>query len=189
MGRRALLLVPLAAAALLGSSCSNPVHSNIVNSLGGEVSGVPQGEYHRAGQPCAACHGPDGPAKTEFSLAGTVFYGPNAAVGVDQVSVQFFDSRGSTFVATTDCVGNFFVTPEQYSPFFPVAVQISKGNNSAQMVSHIGREASCAQCHKDPLYYDAPGHIHLVTATVEQSTPYQPGPCPVSPILSTGQLP
>lgn len=188
IGKRALMLGG-ALSALLGSCNDDPVHDDLVDSLGGEVQGVPQGEYHRAGQPCVACHGPEGPAQTQFSLAGTIFYGPTAAIGMDNVSVEFYDSRGATFVAQTNCVGNFYVTPADYTPFFPVAVQIVKGSQSAAMVSHIGREPSCSNCHADPLYFNSPGHIHMVTATVEAMMPYTPDPCPVNPILSTGQSP
>jgi hypothetical protein len=41
------------------ASCdTDPVHQAEVDALGGEVQGVSQGEYHRAGQPCTVCHGP-----------------------------------------------------------------------------------------------------------------------------------
>jgi hypothetical protein len=182
---RGSLLLPVLALAALASSCTDPVHDAEVNALGGEVGGIPQGEYHRAGQPCAACHGSEGPAKTTFTLAGTVFYGPNAAIGVDGVAVEFYDARGATFVAHTNCVGNFFVSAAEFDPYFPVAVQINKGSN-VPMVSHIGRDASCANCHKDPTYVDTPGHIHLVNADVEKAMPPTPAQCPVNPVLSAG---
>ena len=184
--RSALLSVlPLAvigAAAVLASCAVDPVHNASVNALGGEISGVPQGEYHRAGQPCTTCHGPLGPAKTTFTIAGTVFYGPKKAIGVDNVQVIMVDSLNSSFTAYTNCVGNFYVAPEQWKPAYPVLVGIAGGGARADMISHIGREASCANCHKDPPYYDSQGHIHLVSQAVEDMNAYTPPACPVNPV-------
>lgn len=179
--RITLFAAVLAAAAAAGSCSSNPVHDTLVNQLGAEAPGVPQGEYHRAGQPCAVCHGPDGPAKTEFTVAGTIFFGPLKNVGVDSTDVIMVDSVGTSFVAHTNCVGNFYVTKDQWDPAFPVRVEVSKqGFGTRAMVSHIGREASCSNCHKDPPYFDSPGHVHLTNS----DDGYVPPPCPVSPVLS-----
>lgn len=178
----ALPLAVIAAAAVLASCAVDPVHNAAVNALGGEISGVPQGEYHRAGQPCTTCHGALGPAKTTFTIAGTVFYGPKKAIGVDNVQIIMVDSLNSSFTAYTNCVGNFFVAPEQWKPSFPVLVQISKDGTTRGMQSHIGREPSCANCHKDPPYYDSQGHIHLVDQAVEDQNTYKPPACPVNPV-------
>jgi len=182
-----LALFGAVAVAVTSASCSmDPVHAAAVNALGPEVAGVPQGEYHRAGQPCAVCHGPEGPAKTTFTVAGTVFYGPTKAIGVDNVQVIMADWK-SSFTAYTDCVGNFFVTSDQWNPDFPIEVQIAKDNGGpVRMLSHIGREPSCGNCHKDPPYYDSQGHIHLVTQAVEDMNQYSPPPCPVNPVQTSG---
>jgi hypothetical protein len=126
----------------LAACAMDPVHSSAVNALGGEIGGVPQGEYHRAGQPCVTCHSSAGPSKKTFTIAGTVYYGPTKAIGVDQVQVIMVDSLNSAFTTYTNCVGNFFVTPEQWQPSFPVIVEISKNGTTRQMSSHIGREPS-----------------------------------------------
>lgn len=180
---RTLLPLAMVSAALLGSCTGDPVHDNLVNSLGGEINGVPQGQYHRAGQPCGVCHGEQGPAKTIFTMSGTIFYGPTKAIGVDDVTVTMVDSlNSSSFTAHTNCVGNFFVTGEEWTPNFPVIVKIQKGGEGATMVSHIGRETSCSNCHKDPPYYDSQGHVHLVNQTVENQNLYTPPACPVNPV-------
>jgi hypothetical protein len=167
-------------AAILVGACVDPVHDSTVNSLGGEVGGVPQGEYHRAGQPCGACHGTQGPAKTTFTVAGTVFFGPTKAIGVDNAQVIMVDSLNSSYTAHTNCVGNFFVTSDQWNPAFPILVQVFKDGQGQQMASHVSRAVSCSDCHKDPPYYDSPGHVHLANAAQEAS--YTPPACPVSPV-------
>ena len=110
----ALLLLPVAAIA--GACDADPVHTAAVTALGPEVAGIPKGEYHRAGQPCVTCHGGEGPASTQFVIAGTVFYGPanssnTPPIGVGDVNVLLEDDSGSQFQVTTDCVGNFFIKP------------------------------------------------------------------------------
>src|SRR5262245_45474575 len=71
------LVLGAASAALLAGSCAlDPVHDSSVKALGGEDPEWPQGPYHRAGQPCAVCHGGQGPAKNTFLLAGTIYYTP-----------------------------------------------------------------------------------------------------------------
>jgi hypothetical protein len=183
-----LTLTGAVVAAITLASCGlDPVHTAAVNALGGELAGVPQGEYHRAGQPCTTCHGPLGPAQTTFTMAGTIFYGPTKAIGVDNVQVLMVDSLNSNYTAYTNCVGNFFVTAQQWNPAFPVLVQIASNGALAQMQSHIGRETSCSNCHKDPPYYDSQGHIHLVLQAVEDQNLYTPPACPVNPV-QTGAI-
>jgi hypothetical protein len=126
------------------------------------------------------CHGPDGPAQTTFSIAGTIFYGPTKNVGVDQTDVTMVDSLGTSFTAHTNCVGNFFVAPSEWDPAFPVKVEASGQGKSRQMVGHIGREPSCSNCHKDPPYFDSPGHVYISSS----DTGYAPGPCPVNPEIT-----
>jgi hypothetical protein len=163
--------------------CSDPVHDSAVSALGGEAPGIPQGEFHRAGQPCTVCHGPMGPANTQFSIAGTVFAGQNNTVGVDQAQVLMVDSITASpkIPIFTNCVGNFSSTKDIYDPAFPVAVGISSNGAGAQMVGHIGRETSCANCHKDPQGLDSPGHVY-VTVTPQPNNPN----CPVSPVAGGG---
>ena len=100
------LLRSLAAAAvgsLLAASC-DPVHDTEVSSLGPDKTA--KNEFHRAGQPCAACHGAGGPASTTFSVAGTIFSQPGDLVGVDNALVELTDSASTKYIATTNCVGS-----------------------------------------------------------------------------------
>jgi hypothetical protein len=185
--RRWLLGGALLLPVVCGCTGYDPVHDEQVDALGAEVAGIPKGEFHRAGQPCTVCHGPQGPASTQFSIAGTVFATSDATVGVQSVQVLLVDDIGSSPAAgsvSTNCVGNFFVTPDMWSPAFPVKVAITNGPAGAQMVGHIGREASCATCHQDPRSASSPGHVYVNAAPV----PNNPS-CPVSPVAGGGGTP
>lgn len=187
-----LVVLPLAAVA---SSCNtDPVHTDAVNALGPEIAGVPKSEYHRAGQPCLVCHGGEGPASEQFTVAGTIFYGPaagnNAPIGVGNVTVTLEDDTTSQFPVTTDCVGNFFVRPGDWPghPVFPMLVTISGtvlGTYSAQpMPSHIGRDGSCAGCHQYATtdnYFETPGLAYLFAIDNSNFTGTDPN-CPVNPV-------
>ena len=174
------MLLPLA-------QCSDPVTSGQINALPQENPNVPVGEFHRAGQPCVLCHNPSGPASADdFSVAGTIFAQPQTAVGVDNATVAFTDTQGTTFKVQTDCVGNFFVKKTDWDPAFPIFVRIFKNGLSRTMQGQIGRERSCANCHNDPVagsqqIFSSVGHISLYLAT--DNPPPPSSTCPVSPVL------
>jgi cytochrome c553 len=184
--RIALLSLVLASAGALGS-CVDPVHDAQVKALGAEANGVPQGEFHRAGQPCTTCHEDTGPASTVFSVAGTVFYGPERTIGAGGVEVLMVDSDGAKRSVTTNCVGNFFIPRDAWDPAFPILVSLAQGSTTVSMKSEISREGSCANCHRDPPNFDTPGHVRLL-ATDKNVT--IPAGCPVSPqLLAPGEQP
>lgn len=189
----ALLLAGAGALATASACSTDPVHDEEVSALGPEAPNIPQGQYHRAGQACIVCHGPEGPASTQFSIAGTVFFGPatnSPPVGVGNVTVQLEDDSQSKFSVTTNCVGNFWVKPSDWNPAFPVLVSIAgspEGTNLQQtMQSHIGRDPSCGDCHGYPTnlnYFETPGLIHLASA---DDPKYMGDPnCPSTPIPAT----
>lgn len=128
--------------------CTDPVPDRLVEAQGkDELKGYPEGQYHRPGQVCTACHRENGEATTAFSMAGTIFSGPQDLTGVYNAEVQLTDSVGTSFIAKTNCVGNFFVKPEEWSPKFPVLVRVHKGTTALSMHGPIGRETSCNKCH------------------------------------------
>jgi len=186
----------VALAACAATSCGDPVHDHAVKALGDERGGVPLGEYHRAGQPCVTCHGEFGPAKLRFSLAGTVFNGPSQAIGEDQVTIELIDAEGQAPIKQllTNCVGNFFVTQDDYQASFPVSVWIRKGSSLRKMQSHIGRDGSCNQCHQDVVdhadnnklkaSFDRVGHVTLYPN--DNNLPAAPPPCPVTNVAAIG---
>jgi hypothetical protein len=166
--KRAWLL--LFAAVAVGSC--DPVHDDAVTALGGETPGVPPGPLHRPGQPCLVCHdGASGPPA--FSMAVTVFlYANSTAQAAIGATVTLEDKDGTTTTATTNDVGNFFLTPAAYSPVYPVHVKsLAQGGVSVAMHSHIGGNGSCAGCHVDPEAPDSPGHVYLHVFAPDGATP------------------
>jgi hypothetical protein len=192
MSRLPLLLLLLPAAVVAAACDEDPVHTAAVNALGPEVAGIPKGQYHRAGQPCVTCHGPEGPASTQFAVGGTVFYGPaagaNAPIGVGSVTVYLEDDSQSQFQVQTNCVGNFWIKPSDWTPQFPLTVTVDGQPEGAtledSMQSHIGRDGSCADCHQYPTnlnYFQTPGLIHMSPTDDPTFMGTDPN-CPVSPI-------
>ena len=41
--------------AAFAASCAEPVHDQQVKALGDDPQGIPDNEFHRAGQPCRKC--------------------------------------------------------------------------------------------------------------------------------------
>ena len=167
MSRRAH--IALAALVLLPACSSDPVRSRLIDSLGGEESGVAKGPLHRPGQPCIACHGSNGPADTEFSLAGTVYQDETSKKALPDARVHLIDANGKLYDTATNCAGNFFVMNADYHPAYPVWVKVFFGTSDGQPVSQemgspIYREGSCATCHGDPAGTEAVGHVYLSPA-------------------------
>jgi hypothetical protein len=191
-----LLATALAVMATV-AACGDPVLDQQIAACGPEKAGVPQGEFHRAGQPCAACHQDGGPASGKpFAVAGTVFGQPGSNVGIGGVTVAMTDAVGSVYTVKTNCVGNFFVPRTAWDPSFPILARVWKETIPATqtMRGAIFRERSCNKCHAnpanltpqqlarttDPRLYLA-GVIYLVQAS--QPPPAPDGNCPVDPVL------
>jgi cytochrome c553 len=193
---RSLLPLPPVFLALAASALAcetDPVHAAAVDHLPPEAAGVAVGPYHRAGQPCATCHGDQGPASQPFAVAGTVFFGPGTSaplVGVGNALVLLEDDSQATFMTTTNCVGNFFVRPSEWPghPQYPLIVRVvgqaQQQHADVAMQSRIGRTASCATCHQIPTGDNldrTPGVVHLAPQD-DLTFTGDPG-CPVNPIL------
>jgi hypothetical protein len=157
MMRDALLLL-----AVMLMAC-DPVRSDAVTALGGETNGTQPGPLHRAGQPCLLCHDGSLGDPEEFSIAGTVFVMPadkTPAVGA-QVHITAADQTKKTF--TTNAAGNFYVTPTQWSPAFPLQVSVDYQGQTLEMDSTVGRDGACASCHSEPAGPDSPGQVYAVS--------------------------
>jgi hypothetical protein len=171
---------------VLGGAClPNPVHDRAVERLGPETPNGPSG-FHRAGQPCATCHQADGPADTDFSVAGTVFASTTSVVGVDGATILLVDSAGTSPPASkpvvTNCVGNFAILRSDWDPAFPVLVRVTKNGTTRTMNTSIGRAASCSDCHvtkpADPLSKVGPVTLF---AAADPAAPKNE--CPVDPSI------
>jgi hypothetical protein len=143
----------------------DPVVSDAISALPSQ-SGVRNGPLHRAGQPCLLCHDGDFGDPSAFSVAGTVFETSGAVVGADQAVVSMTDTAGKTYEATTNSAGNFYITPSQWSPTFPLTHVAVTGATGviATMQSSVGRDGACASCHADPAGPTSPGHVALTNA-------------------------
>jgi hypothetical protein len=180
----------VAASGALGLSCGDPVHDAEVAALGPEAPGIPRGPTHRAGQPCLTCHGGLGPGNPTFVTAGTVYiasFGSDAGALVDGSVTLQDDSTNPPFTATTNRVGNFYVTAGDWNPVFPIggmpdaaagpphtitvgppppcdagtpAGQCSPPQTMATAIGRGGVYASCAYCHFDPPGPTTPGHVY-----------------------------
>ena len=152
----ALSLAPLA---IVGC---DPVHASEIDALGGEAPGVPEGPLHRPGQPCLLCHDGEIGDPTAFSVGGTVFDTPSSMQGVVGATVAMTDTIGSSDTATTNAAGNFYVTPPEWTPIYPIVeVQVQSGNVTVSMETLIGRNGSCAGCHTGTAGPVSPGPITL----------------------------
>ncbi len=138
----------LAAALPFAAGCRyDPVPQAIIDDLGPE-EGTPSAT-HRPGQPCIVCHSTYEGAAPAFAVAGTVFTkGPDGAlVPAAGVKILISDSAAGLRKACTNAAGNFFVNKEDWLEItYPLSAQA--GNRG--MASLIGRDGSCASCHKLP---------------------------------------
>ncbi|MGH7281404.1 MAG: hypothetical protein ACRELY_07780, partial [Polyangiaceae bacterium] len=118
---------------------------------------------HRAGQPCLTCHGGSGPASAQFIAAGTVYAVKGQTDPLVNGTVDLTDSTNATFDVPTNEVGNFFVTTAEWQPVFPVLVKVKLQDAEADMISHIGRDGSCADCHTATPGPRSPGPPYLAS--------------------------
>ena len=151
--RLGLAALGLAALGLL--SCRfDPVPQEIIDDLGPEEGTAD--ELHRAGQPCVLCHGPYGGVAPQMWFGGTLYtLDGDALVPAPGVKVTFYDASGNSAVAPpsacSNAAGNFYLPKDDVEEVaFPVKVAVGSGG----MTSLIGRDGSCATCHKHPDRYD-----------------------------------
>lgn len=153
-------LVGLGFMALLASGCEDPVRQEQIAALGPEAANVLPGPLHRPGQPCLLCHEALGPAP-RFTVAGTVFQAPSEAQPVGGTEVRLIDSARRSFVAYTNCVGSFFVTPTEYEPVLPLWVSLSGLGLQIAMESPMHKDGDCGACHQGKKSQSSAGHVFL----------------------------
>lgn len=149
---------------LTGALGCDPVHTDTVDALGGEASNVRPGPEHRPGQPCLVCHDGALGDPSEFSVAGTIFQTASASVAAVGATVTMNDSAGQTHTARTNQAGNFYLTPNEFSPAYPMKVSVEYNGVTAEMTSLVGRAGACGSCHADPAGPTSPGHVYALLA-------------------------
>jgi uncharacterized membrane protein YgcG len=194
----ALVLGALAVAAAWVSCRRDPVPQAAIDDLPPEDPGGPS-ELHRPGQPCVLCHSEYEGADPALAVGGTVWQQNPTTLElgpVEGVFVTVYDSAGASQKACTNSAGNFFVRLEDWNDAkFPFTVQV--GNRF--MRSLIGRERSCAGCHKlatktrvdrDPFIDPSTGAAHDSAGAILVDPAAIPpeercGPNPASAVSST----
>jgi hypothetical protein len=172
LARPGLVVLALGAASAGASSCIDESHDLQVQALGGEASGVSPGPTHRPGQPCLVCHGGLGPASTQFVMAGTTYAVQGETAVAPGAQVQIEDVNGLSYKSTTNQGGNFYIPVAQWSPTYPIIqVTVSQGQNSQQMVTHIGRDGSCADCHTPSPGPTSPGPVYVAAGALPEGGP------------------
>ena len=153
-------------------ACADPVKSAEQQALGPEDPSVPRGENHRPGQPCLVCH-------DDFAFAGTIYY-EDLTTPFSGATVTILDAAGNTFTGQSNSAGNFIIRKSgNPTPVFPVGAYTddagnavigvtvvgSDPNNPAQMITHIGRDGSCASCHQSSgPSASTPGPVYLAVS-------------------------
>jgi hypothetical protein len=148
-------------ALLCALAACDPVVDDKVNALGGEASGVRPGPRHRPGQPCLLCHDGDLGDPPDFSVAGTVFERATGGAAARGATVELQSADGAKYNVATNEVGNFYLSPREFTPKFPLQVKVRYNGASVTMHSTIGREGACASCHDDPPGPDSPGRVYV----------------------------
>jgi hypothetical protein len=177
--RVAIVLVGVLGIGLAG--CPNPVQDREIEALGGECSDIPESEYHRPGQPCVLCHGQYEKDSPRMSIAGTIFATKSSATPVEGAEILLTDANGSSppGPVLTNCIGNFFIEDDAWTPAFPIHAEIVCPNPDDMdeprrlvMGTRISRDGSCAGCHIDKPgdHLDSPGWIYCAVRSPE--TPY-----------------
>lgn len=130
-------------------ACYDPVHEDAVANLGPEVPGIPEGELHRAGQPCTTCHSGNGPGAPEFSIAGTLFQKKGEALPFVGGIVTVTDARGSVRSVTSNAAGSFRIERRQWDPIFPLKVTVKFTDELTKVMrTSLNRDGGCAACHR-----------------------------------------
>jgi hypothetical protein len=161
----------MASLVLAASSCADPVVDEPIEALGPEAAKVPPGPLHRPGQPCVLCHSEEGNAEPTFTLGGTVYLDAMSNTPVGNVDVEILDVKGNFFTTTTNCAGNFYVRPDEFTPAFPIWLGLRAGMVYRSMDTASYREGSCATCHYEPRGASSAGHVYLVDDPTTEMPP------------------
>lgn len=142
-------VVAVLAAAALTACRYDPVMAEKISKNPPEDAEGPRPE-HRAGQPCVDCHSTYEGAEPQLAIGGTVFWqtGKGFLNGVEGVFVTIRDSAGATYKACTNKTGNFYITKDDLQGIDDFAFPLTVSVAGVKMNSLIGRDRSCAGCHK-----------------------------------------
>jgi hypothetical protein len=151
---------------LLALGACDPVHDDAIAALGPEAPGVRRGPLHRPGQPCLLCHDGAIGDPQRFTVAGTVYQTLGQKIASVGASVVLTDANASSIELRTNGAGNFYTTPSQYDPTFPIQVAVQRpGGELVRMQTLVQGNGTvepnggCAGCHFDPPGSKSPGRV------------------------------
>jgi hypothetical protein len=165
MMRIGVIALPTVLTAL--GSC-DPVHDDAIAALGPEAPGVRRGPLHRPGQPCLLCH--DGALRDpqRFTVAGTVYETSSGQVVSVGASVILTDANALRTQLPTNAAGNFYATPREYDPTFPIQVTVTGPSGQTVYMrtlvegnGTVEPNGGCASCHFNPQGPNSPGHVSI----------------------------
>jgi hypothetical protein len=122
--------------------------------------GFETGAEMAPGQNCRSCHGAPSspyPEAPDWSIAGTVFTGPDSDEGAEGVTVLVKDASGAEHRALTNRVGNFHLATPIMAPY---AVSLVRGDVSVTMAVPPPA-GGCNACHARTPIGGAPGRLFL----------------------------
>ena len=175
----------LSLALVVTSGCYDPIAADNIDELGGEQSGFGRGPHHRVGQPCLRCHSDVGGVAFSMSMAGTVFgeltQEHPTPEPVEGIAVRLLDSEGNIATVVSNRCGNFYLTPGQFDPAYPVRAELWGNSGMVRpMSSRIGRDGACGECHIHPTSPYSPGIVFVPDALLGSAGGRRalPGECP-----------
>lgn len=179
LGLAAIAVVGVGVGASASACRYDPVPQALIDSLG-EETGSP-GPTHRPGQPCLACHSTYEGATPAMAVGGTVYTQDEMGVLIPapRVIVTITDTSGDSRKACTNSAGNFYIEKSDWEDVaFPLAVTAG----DRKMRSLIGRDGSCATCHKTPAAgvagvgatFDSPGVVIVSPDAIDTTCPGGP---------------
>lgn len=148
---------------LVSASLGCGAHDSDLAGPMGEALPFETGPEMLPGDNCRSCHGapssryPDAP---DWSIAGTVFAGPDSDEGVADVTVSVIDATGARITATTNAAGNFYTAIPAVAPY---SVSLHKGAASITMAVPPPA-GGCNACHSLRPIGGAPGRLFLPAA-------------------------
>src|ERR1700722_12460000 len=161
------MALALSAVLLLGAAC-DPVHDGAIAALGPENPDVRRGPLHRPGQPCLLCHDGAFGDPQRFTVAGTVYQTTGQTAASVGATVALLDAQGSSTAPPTNAAGNFYATPSEYDPTYPIQITVQGPSGETVRMQTLVEgngtvepNGACASCHFDPPGADSPGHVAI----------------------------
>jgi hypothetical protein len=102
-----------------------------------------------------------------------VFAQPDDEIPVKGAKVTITDSTGQKKSAKTNCAGNFYIEEADFTPVYPVRVEIECTTPAGfsgvtetyrnVMGTRVNRDGSCAGCHdNEPASQNGPGRVYCM---------------------------